>query len=155
MWRPVTGEGSLDHAGLQLLELPLIVLAHPFKQLTRSTRLLFVHLGNGEADVDQYPVPRPNTAFVDVQQTNVDGAPNARYIHLREPVLYVDNLHDLTWDGETHAPHSPSQNRWPPLDRGGPSSPLRCEPTKILYHRYGRAPTSCAPCGNSAYISWL
>src|SRR3984885_6153904 len=113
MWRPVTGEGSLDHAGLQLLELPLIVLAHPFKQLTRSTRLLFVHLGDGEADVDQYPIPRPNTAFVDVQQTDVDGAPTPRHIHHRESVLVVDPLHNLTWDSETHAPHSPSQGRRP------------------------------------------
>ena len=59
--RSIAGAGSrrsLDHARLQLLELLLVVGAHPLEQVAGRPGLLLVHLGDREADVDQDPVAR-------------------------------------------------------------------------------------------------
>src|SRR5690348_9260317 len=97
---------SFDHAGLQLLQFLFVVGAHPYEQVTRGARLLLVHLGDREADVDQDPVAGADSAPVAVKQTDVDIATHTRDVDLGEPVLLIDDCDDLTRYCQTHEPGS-------------------------------------------------
>ncbi len=96
---------SLDHAGLQLLELLLVVRAHPHEQIARRARLLLVDLRDREADVDQDPVSRPDALAVvlGVEESHVDVAAYSRDVDFGQPIQIIDDLDDLPRNRQAHA----------------------------------------------------
>src|SRR6476620_10102089 len=93
---------SFDRARLQLLELLLVVGAHPFEQLEGGDRLLLIDLGKREADMDQNPLPGNGAFTALVQKADVDGAAYPGHIDLREPIGLVDHFNDLTRNCQAH-----------------------------------------------------
>ena len=61
-----------------------------------------IDLREREADVDQDPVADRDAARLSVEQGDVDVAADARHIDLREPVLLVDHLENLTRYRQAH-----------------------------------------------------
>ncbi len=52
--------------------------------------------------------PGPAAAAVLVEQADVDVALDAGDVDPGEPILLVDNLQNLTWDGQAHVRSPPS-----------------------------------------------
>src|SRR5450755_4752843 len=95
-------QGSLDHAGFQLLKLLLVVGTHPLEQVARRAGFLLVDLGDREPDVDQHPVAGPNAVSIGVEEADVDVAPDPGHVDLGQPIGSVDDLEDLTRYCQAH-----------------------------------------------------
>src|SRR5437870_2283999 len=68
----------------------------------RVQGLLLVHLGEREPDVDQDPIAGLGADSVVIEQPDVHGSLYAGDIDLGQSIGAVDDLDDLTWNGQAH-----------------------------------------------------
>jgi hypothetical protein len=101
---------SLDQALLELLQLLLVVRSHLLEQAARCERLLFIDLGDREADVDQYPVTGAGTVAVCVEESDADVATHSGNVHPSEAVRRVHHLQNLAGNGQAHTNLPQSMN---------------------------------------------
>src|SRR2546422_5605166 len=84
----------LDHRSGQCGQLVVIGLADALQEGKGGRRLLLVDLGEGEAHMDEHPVPRLDLPIL--QEADVDGPPHPAHVDLGQILAVGVELDDLS-----------------------------------------------------------